>query len=146
EDHGDPAAADAIERATPETQQLRVAEPDGSTGAGVPRQQPEHRHRGEGLSRTGFAGQAVDAPGVQLQREPLHEGTADLDGEVVDVEDAHAPPPLDAARSLCFSCVTSAVGSSTSRIASPRKLNASTTVRIARPGKTPSHQASKFCM
>ena len=37
-------------------------------------------------------------------------------------------------------------GSSTSRRLSPRKLNASTTVKIARPGNVPIHHHWKYCV
>src|SRR5262249_31664446 len=56
------------------------------------------------------------------------------DAEPLDLEDAHS--------SGCHAVW----GSKTSRRLSPRKLNASTAVKMARPGNVPIHQNWKYCV
>ena len=55
--------------------------------------------------------------------------------------------PSTSSRLTALSCERHAVrGSNTSRRLSPRKLNASTTVKIARPGNVPIHHHWKYCV
>ena len=62
----------------------------------------------------------------------------DADAQLLDVEKRHATP-------WCLLRDTPR-GSSRSRRLSPRKLNAITAVKIARPGKVPIHQYWKYCV
>src|SRR5439155_19206490 len=58
------------------------------------------------------------------------------DAQSLDLEHAHSSSSTRRA----------VLGSKTSRRLSPRKLNASTTVKIARPGKVPIHHHWKYCV
>src|SRR5881396_3494372 len=59
----------------------------------------------------------------------------------------HGSEPKASDGHSCSSLDRHAVrGSSTSRRLSPRKLNASTTVKMARPGNVPIHHHWKYCV
>src|SRR5690606_18620372 len=72
-------------------------------------------------------------------RQPAHHASEPAPGterhiQVADGEHAHLPTSLPAMAERCF-------GSRTSRSPSPSMLNASTTTKMATPGKTAIHQA-----
>src|SRR5699024_8718969 len=158
EDHGHARAPDAVQRTGAQADQFGLAQPDRAAHAGGRRQQPQHGHGADGLAGAGLAGQPLDPPGREVQGDALDHlhriVPAEGDSEVADAQRAHRPSSVTAvgSRPAPWGSVPPAAPSrsaeervsSASRRESPMKLNDITTVRIARPGNTPSHQASMW--
>src|SRR6478672_5585446 len=101
-------------------------------------EQREHRDRlpAAALARDAEDLAALDpvVDAVDDRHRPVRASQLHL--EPVDLEQAHVGSPRR----------RSVRGSKTSRRLSPRKLNASTTVKIARPGNVPIHHHWKYCV
>src|SRR6185437_2474423 len=103
------------------------------------RQQAEQRQRGQGLPAAALAGDSHDLAGVNGERDAINCLLVTRPGRQLNRQ------PVDLKQRARHRRTTRAVrGSSMSRKASPMKLKASTTVRIARPGNMPTHQLLKF--
>ena len=124
-------------------QQVAAAEARGPLDTRPSRQQAEQREHRHRLAAAALAGDAEDL--------------ARLDRVVDAVDDRHVAAPASAAaraapRPRGGSCLraprgaTPSAGRTRRAGVSPRKLNASTTVKIARPGKVPIHHHWKYCV
>ncbi len=101
-------------------------------------EQCQHRHR---LSAAALPGDAEHLPVLDPVIDSVDDGEQTARGgqphpQPVDLEQAHESS----------GCRKPVRGSNTSRRLSPRKLNASTTVKIARPGNVPIHHHWKYCV
>src|SRR5699024_9963459 len=149
EHHGDLRAADRAQRAPLQTEELRPGQADRPTDLGGRGQQAEDGHRAHALARAGLPGEPLDPAGREIKIDSVHDrnGIAPPEGdrEITDLQlrrHATSSPGASTGAAAAPSRSAEASGSSASRMESPMKLNAITTVRIARPGKTPSHHAS----
>src|SRR6202020_2123710 len=94
------------------------------------------------LAAAALAGDAEDL----ARLDAVVDTVDDRDGSLRCREADAKPFDLEQAQG-CVSWERQAVcGSKTSRRLSPRKLKASTTVKIARPGNVPIHQYWKYCV
>src|SRR5699024_2920234 len=164
--HRHPGTTDGVEPACAHPHQFGVAETYRTTHGGGCRKEAQRSHGTDALAGTGLSRQTLDLPGGQIQRDALHyrsgvlltEGDCQFtDPQCTSVRCAclgsarvrrarSAHGPSFTAGDLCCSLAPARSaednGSRASRRESPMKLNAITTLRIARPGKTPSHHAS----
>src|SRR5690349_12976956 len=141
EDHPDLAARDCAELALAQPQEVGPVEAGAPFDDRALRKEPEERQHRDRLAAAALAGDAEHLRGLDLVVDPVHDRREprrgwEPDAQPLDVEQgAHSfvPPPHD----VC--------GSNRSRRLSPRKLNASTAVKMARPGNVPIHHHWKYC-
>ncbi len=140
EHHRRARAPDAGELALPEVDEVALvaADVDGSLGAEVGGQQSHHGEGGERLARTGLADQADAFAALDVERQLRHERAvagADgqvghLDGATLDGRGGHGAGLQKRGHHRLLS-----LGSSRSRRPSPKRLNPSTAMAMAKPGK-----------
>src|SRR4051794_13373523 len=140
-DHRDVAPRDALQAAARHPDQFVAAEPRRPLHAGAVRQQAEQREH-----RNRLAAAALPGDAEYLGRLHVVVDAVD-DGHVAGRRRQPHAQPLNRERAHCVSSTRRAVrGSKASRRLSPRKLNASTTVKIASPGNVPIHHHWKYCV
>src|SRR5439155_14090747 len=102
-------------------------------------EQREHRHR---LAAAALAGDAEHLAGLDAVVDAVDDRDVAPRGRQSHPQPLH----LQKAHSRASSERSAVRGSNRSRSESPRKLNASTTVKIARPGNVPIHHHWKYCV
>src|SRR4051812_950838 len=132
EDHADPVPAELPELLVLQPQELKLAEPDRPRHRRGRRQQSHQRHRERGLAASRLADQTEDLALLHGEGYVAHRRHRSLVGREADVDVGEGQ---QVAHSL------TPFGSSRARSPSPRKLNASTVIAIASPGKTSTHGA-----
>src|SRR5262249_32069225 len=122
-----------------EPEEVATVEAQASLHGGALGQNAEQGEHGHRLAAPALPGEAEHLAAVDPVVDPVHDGHGpggrrQPHAQSVDLEQAH-----------WISCCRKPVrGSNTSRRLSPRKLNASTTVKIARPGNVPIHHHWKY--
>ena len=139
-DQGHLLAPDLAQLAAPEPEKLSPFEADAPRSPRTEGQKAEQGQGREGLARAALPrdpedlpladgeGDAVDGPADPVRRTQGH-------GEVPDLE--HGARARGTAVGAHLRIIRAVRGSSMSRSASPTKLKASTTVRMASPGNRP---------
>ena len=128
-------APDLTQLAALQPEQFPSLEADAPRRPGPDGEQAEQRQRREGFPRTALPGDPQDLALADRERDAVDgpadpAGSAQRHGEVVDLEQRRSLLPAQPAIVGTHLRIIRAVrGSSMSRSASPRKLNASTTVR-----------------
>ena len=154
EDHADPGPAQGAQGLRRHRHHVPALEADGA--ARQPdrgRHEPHHGAGGQGLARAGFADDADDLPGEDLEGDVVHDLAAcgaDGEREARDIQQGSGP----LLRRALFTRTGSPFarirvphraplirGSSRSRSASPSRLMPSRVSEMQRPGKMPSHIA-----
>src|SRR4029077_15250833 len=139
EDHPDVASRDSAQIAALQAQQILSSERRASLDDRAGWQQAEqceHRHR---LAAAALTRHAEDLCGLDVVVDAVDDGREaprrrESDSQALDLQQSgqRSSPPHEV------------WGSKKSRRLSPRKLNASTTVKIASPGKVPIHHHWKY--
>ena len=143
EDHPDHLAADVAHRPAAEAQKVMALELRGALNHRAGGQQVKKRKHGDGLAAPTLPRDADDLSQLDVVVDPVDHGDESGGGREADAEPAHRE---QCGHRFCSLTAHDDRGSSASRRLSPRKLNASTTDRIAKPGKVPIHHRWKYCV
>ncbi len=141
EHHPDLAAGDGAPASSVQPQQILASERRAPLDDGTRREQAEQREHGHRLAATALARDPEHLRRLDLVVDAVHDrrepgGRRQPHAKALDLEQrAHrvwSPP-----QAVC--------GSNRSRRLSPRKLKASTAVKMASPGNVPIHHHWKYC-